>query len=477
MTSSVRDNVDRPPVSTPFRDRDCEVHTVVGNMSKVDGRRLFLLIGIPEMGKSMFLDALPEKLLSHGVVSHRIVRIDASKLTAEQQCDSVLLLGMLFEVPSWTGDDVGRQLADQLSELESPTLVMLDNAEALPPQATVNLRAQLCALVRELRARSRDGQLTFVATSSVDLPELSGLIPGPPFQKIVLKQFEMDVVQQALELDCMEAGVGASKEVLLAAGATMYADTEGLPSLLSGSLERLKSNEFRELQELEEVSLFADVAQPYLQHTLLSADVLLPPALRSFKGYEGAVRDRIGEAFLQLVLETSVFRLVTKTHLLHLASRKQELKDALSLIEAIGDPYDLFGSLALVEPRNELWHAPYAAIRRLCFRFRHLSLAQQVAAHAEAQAVYDNWDEGVSHFDLTQFLVERLWHQAEIVRLDSPPNGRQRVQSFLDELEHLMAGNRRSAFQKRVLDDQELQTTLEVISPGLSADFMAWLGP
>ena len=485
MNSSEGNHPDRPSISMPFRDRDSEISALVENMGKVRGKRLFLLIGMPSVGKSMFLDALPGKLSSHQVSDHRIVRVDVAEEPPEVRAAPAKLLARMFApellAQEWDESSFRREAAERLGGSQQPALLLLDNAETLSPLARRGLRYLLCQIIQDLLARSCDGKLTFIATSSVDIPEFNGLVPAPSFEKIVLKQFDLAVVLQALEVDCSAAGVGASKELLWAAGKVVYADTEGLPPLVNGSLQRLRSGQFQELHQLEHAGegvLFTALVRPYIEETVLSTHALLQPLMDSFPLPSGdeQLLQNVCAAFSDLVLETSVFRLVTKTHLWHLAQTHASLKDALALIEVIGDPYDLFGALAIVEPGNELWHSPYAAVRRLCFRYRHLSVEEQVTAHTEAQAVYYSWCEGVSELDLAQFLVERLWHQAEIVRLLAPPNAKQRIQSFVDELQHLMTGNRRGTFRRRFADDLELQSTLELVSPGLSKDFVAWIG-
>ena len=74
-------------------------------------------------------------------------------------------------------------------------------------------------------------------------------------------------------------------------------------------------------------------------------------------------------------------------------------------------------SALLTRPLDEPWQQIPGAIRRLLFRYFYLSDADRAAAHREAQRFMEAWADQQSGKEQVVGLVECLWHEATVFRL------------------------------------------------------------
>jgi hypothetical protein len=296
-----------------------------------------------------------------------------------------------------------------------------------------------------------------------------------------LTQFNEDVVSIALQDAGREFNVNRNDFPDLAKH--LCCATEGLPALLVEYLEWIKGQQFvldLEHEPIEGESLFGKLAIPYVESSLLSAHALVPYWVKIDE------MENVKQALAQLVLKSSVFRLVTRSHLKLLSEKDQELDSALQELQKYGDPFDLFGGLPVAEPGSEMWHTMYPAIRRLLFRYQHLyqhlPTEEQWKTHQRAQGIYKDWPGIKSGTDLVRFLIEQLWHGVEYVRLSSQPDPKDRVKRHLNELlepETLIDGfdykDLLSHVRRRIEHDEELQSSLESLGQGFSNEILSWV--
>ena len=193
-------------------------------------------------------------------------------------------------------------------------------------------------------------------------------------------------------------------------------DTEGLPGLVMETVRWLKEQQLpSEPDDSYRSQLMQAVVRPFVENNLLALERLLPAGV--YQAIPADQRSVTQRALAELVLASSVFRIVTHSHLDELAKHQPVLAQAMQHLATIRRPIDLFGSLSIIEPNSELWHSLYDAVRRLYFRHRYASPQDQLLAHREAKAVYGNWLEMIFGSDKVHFLLETLWHEIEITRL------------------------------------------------------------
>ena len=452
-----------------FKDRETELDEVIGNVAEQSENRLMLLIAMPTMGKSRFLEHLPKEMRRRGLEQHQVY-VDLGAEDPALRSRPGDLLERIFPGVDGGADpgEFPKLVATAIGKSKKPWLILLDNADLLTHHTAGEVRRVLCGAVQVLKEGGKGDRLAFVAASRVPIPAFRGLVPAPSFSTLVLSQFGKDVIANTLGIAGSEVGLSRDPSFYQELGGWVRSDTEGLPALLARTIEWIKDNKFTVADapaEERSRQLFQSVVRPYVKDTLLAPNTLLPETLR--RSSARAPERAMTEAFAELVLRLSVFRLVTRSHLNAMAARHPRLRQALQTISAVGDPYDLFGELSIVEPSQELWYSQYRAVRRLYFRYEYAAIDGQAGAHREAQDLYDQWPHAMSGDDSARFFIERLWHEVETVRLSGPENARARIEPYAEELLGQMQEREvRRAFGRLVREDDELKHSLEAI--GLS---------
>jgi hypothetical protein len=237
--------------------------------------------------------------------------------------------------------------------------------------------------------------------------------------------------------------------------------TEGLPALLVEYMQWIEDRGFIEPERVVDRTVFEELAQPYVSKNLLSVHSLLPSGGDRLADR----RDVLDKALLAL----STYRLLTQSHLKQIVNEDKDLKAAWEglrwtiskLWQAIGDTY-------LMEPIEEPWRKIYPAIRRLLFRYHYATTDARAGAHQIAGKFYQGWWNNVpAGMEQGVVVVERLWHQAEYLRLSGTPDAAQALVQFTEDLfesvippygyskEELL-----DFIEEQVHNDEELQETL-----------------
>ncbi|HKX32746.1 MAG TPA: hypothetical protein VJ302_33980 [Blastocatellia bacterium] len=479
----------------PFQNRVDELHEIIHNIAIQGGDRLILLIAMPEMGKSCLLKHLDGEVISRSSAQHHVSYVNLGAERPEIRTDLKALLAQLFQGQDWGHGPDEPDPADQqgyLNRLVStttqiilrsnrPWLVKLDNAELMSKDTAGKMRRALCSIIRELRTKNRDHLLSFIAASRVEIPAFKGIIPEPGFRTIILTHFDDNVISKTLEKIGTNLGLQQSTEYYQQLGKWLWRETEGLPALLVKYLKWINDNLFVFGDDFEETSrkLFEKLARPYIENKLLALDTVVPGTIVNHR------REEVRPAFSELVLGTSIFRLVTRSHLTLMAHQQPLLSDAMQTIQTLSTPYDaydMYGLLPVVKPVAELWYVPYTTVRRLYFKYRYLSVEDQIRVHRQAQEIYANWADIRSGSDQIRFLIEQFWHEVEKVRLSPPPDPLGHITEYVDRLldPHLLSDefdyqDLHKLFRKLAENDKELQSSLEELRRGFSTEFLTWL--
>jgi hypothetical protein len=171
------------------------------------------------------------------------------------------------------------------------------------------------------------------------------------------------------------------------------------------SMDRLDGPESQEL--------FAELATPYIEDDLLARHSLLPG-----QGQEGERLHALEHAFRVL----APYRLFTQSHLRHHDEIDPEFRAAREGQQwSMGDLWKaISGTALLARPLNEPWQEIHAAIRRLLYRHHCDSDERRIEAHSEARMFVEIWADRQSGKEQVVGLVESLWHEATVLRLQSP---------------------------------------------------------
>ena len=438
-----------------FRDRETELNTLLGCKEPL------LIVAMPTMGKSMLLERLGEELQNRSEAAHPVL-LNLGKEPEALREDFSRLCERL--VPGLAASEESDTLAERTAShiLGSGTQwwLLLDNVDRLTHPVARKLRQWISRTLQRLDQEGAPNLLRFVAASRIGIPAFKGLLPTPSFRVLQLAEFGEDILtaelRQAGEALELHTDVGFYAEL----GSRVQRVTEGLPALLHKTLEWIKSDRFNlattSFAQLDR-QLFGQVVRPYIENSLLSEGALLPDTAWSIR--DQPLRDALTEALAQLMLGLSVFRLLTRSHLKEAAS---ELRAALQTLSTLGDPFDLLGRMAVIEPQRELWYTPYGAVRRLYFKYRYATRESQLQAHEAAFELYNHWPQELAGADATSFYVERFFHAAECMRLKESEGALERVQTlFAESVAQMETTAAHRTFLAQLNGDSELNQSVE----------------
>jgi hypothetical protein len=176
------------------------------------------------------------------------------------------------------------------------------------------------------------------------------------------------------------------------------------------------------MERLEAQTLFNELAHPYIRNILLAGESLFPYRQIDPETYNGE-QSEPSQALEHALRVLAPYRLFTQSHLLHYS----ELDPGLSGVMAELDwkVQDLWraisGSALLLRPLDEPWQQMPAAIRRLLYRYHYVTDAERAAAHREAHSFMAVWADQQHGTEQVVGLVECLWHEAVVLRLERPP--------------------------------------------------------
>lgn len=446
-----------------FHNRQVELARLRDALQTPGGRELWVVVSPPRMGKTWLLAKL-EKELVNTSTPWAVHRIDLRRESDDLRDDPLRLVTSLLE----TGSTAPRSLQEEdleaialeVNARPGPLLFILDGAELLDPSCAVEARAALTAIYRIVRSMGRSERFGLViATRRPD--EWRGLGPvartGQRFQPLHLTPFDDAVVYQALLALPNDVGI----ERRWSYAAYLQQLSEGLPALLSRSVQWAKRTGFR--STAEGPVAFDVVARDYIEKDLLSVESLLPM---------GATRRRQAIAALRSTLRViSTYRLYTQSHLTFHLEADEFLRTALR--NAGWSPEDLWtalGQTSLQSNREalEIWHEIEPPLRRLLHRYHQRSDAERAAAHTTAVRFYGLWSQNRGAGREQQVvLVESLWHEASRLMIEEPDAVVERLPGIAVELAQncgrgpmFHPAEFREAVVRRLTEDDELQTLL-----------------
>jgi hypothetical protein len=481
----------------PFRNREKELEGIIKELVNPAGNHFHLVVAAPQMGKTRIIHHLLFEMARLGETDWRPQPVDLREATIDDRSNIVNLWSRFFQEGTRNAKTnllpiLTANAARQIIRSQRSWLLLLDSAELLSNETAKQLRELLGHTITKLEEQGLGDRLGFVAASRMTIRSLNGMIPSPEFHNSLLTEFKVNVIADALQDAGREMGLKHQRRFYNELAERVRRATEGLPALLVEYVEWIKREAFLfKPEHIESESLFRKIARPYIENSLLSAHALVPDWV------EANEVEKARQALVQLILKTSVFRLVTTSHLNFLSRKDQELNAALEYLrESRRDPFDVFSNLPVVVPGEEPWRTTYTAIRRLLFRYQYGSNDKRAKAHQHAQAIYRDWHDLPPGTDKVHFLIEQLWHESEYVRLSRLPKGKSRINEFLNKLldrKNLMGidadkalfldrQNLISAYTyKDILDstykifqkDMELQSSLEGAGKGFSSKLLS----
>jgi hypothetical protein len=460
-----------------FVNRENELDELLRNLTNPAGEHFWLVLAGPQMGKSWLLKELPVRLADRANQQWTVRLVDLRDESLDARSRAGKLLSRFFDL-EFTGkidQDTIIEIARKISRRQEPWLCLLDSAEFLSETATEQLRRYLSQVYQKLNnAGDANIRLAFVVASRRPHRKWKGITPTPRFTLLKLTHFKDNVVESALREMARRDGRSFNNSWYKSNAAQLCRITEGLPALLVIYMQWIRDAGYLfGAGQIESQSLFEALAHPYVREVLLSIQGLL-----SFGGQPD--RLEVEREILEIaLLKLSAYRLFTQSHLEKIIETNKDLKANLHKMEwtvdhlwaAIGDTY-------LIEPADEPWRVLYPAIRRLLLRYHYDTEQCQAEAHSLAGKFYQGWWIGVAAGkEQSVVLVERLWHQAEHLRLSSAPETPDLTEELVQFADNLFKGvvPPRGYSLRELLDfiktqlneDEELQATIDGIDPEL----------
>lgn len=457
----------------PFQNREKEIQQLITNLENPAGSHFHMIISPPQMGKTWLLDQLRLELLEQNDrwLFQAVDLLEPESLDARGNPIELLeRFGFKFSDNNIEMDELTIVAARQISISKRHWLLLLDSAELLSDEVASKLRGFLSKTKRKLEESGVNTRLAIIVASRVEINAFKGLFPRPAFSMLVLTPFTENVISDAIK-DVAEKE-GATRIDYWTLAGRLSRITEGLPALLTKYLEWMREKGF--IFKSEEIGHSSDkLVGEYVEDVLLSAKILIP------NWSDPNTQENARKFWADLVLRTSAFRVVSRSHI-----RFLEQEGFITKLPSSGDSspdlLDAYGKLSIVVPTLAIWHRVDPAIRRLLFRYRYQSDQEEAQIHEQMEKLYEDWISKVSGTDVLQFLVERFWHRVEYVRLQKRIRGFDRadehLEKFLVELcneENLKPDgftypDLLELMGRLISDDAELLTSLEEIGDGFS---------
>jgi transcriptional regulator with XRE-family HTH domain len=442
-------------------DRAEELDALLSGLNSMRGPHTWLVLGPPGMGKSTLLSQLAREAAKDPAWA--MSRVDARDLdTGEREDVEGLLARMLGEEAPVADEPAAHRLvAQRISREGKRLLCLLDSAELLSNSASVRLRAVLSNVYHVVQqTRNPAVWLTFVVASRRD-DGWRGVTPVPRLRLLPLPELDVNVVEDQLRSGAGQARAAQfSAERFTSLSALVHRLTAGLPALIDPFLTWIRSEEWLDLNRLEEQEVFQSLAGPYIREQLLTPESLLPGASASQQQCA-----TVKEAVRLLVR----YRFFTQWHLRDLLARNTAFKRRLDQSGwRIEDLWEALSAMALsARPLDEPWQEFHPAIRRLLYRYFYPSDAQRAEAHQEASAFLKVWEASQSGKDQVVGLVEGLWHNAAALRLRNSSDIEGALRGSVRELGDELHDSRSYTVQdlrhyaaERIIGDTEFQESL-----------------
>jgi hypothetical protein len=451
-----------------FRNRHDELERVLNGLAGAGGPHFWLVIAPPQLGKTWFLKKLRSELASSGPHAWDLGNVvDVRELPQEERTDVAALLGRLFgrTWPVTTEPDSLRRIAQEICGRNKSWLCLLDRAELLDVDTAIELRSCFSQIYERVRRFGPTGVRACLVVSGRREDKWRSVTPRPRVSTLVLTEFSVEVVEEALRDLADKMGRTFDAETFTLNAALVHRLGEGLPAMLTRCLQWIRDEEWMELERLETQQLFEELAQPYIKAGLLSRESLF--------SWNGGRRPHPGgsRGYPRLALEHAFrvlapYRIFTQSQLRHYHDNDPSFAAALRqsdwLIEDVWRA--ISGTALLKRPLDEPWQELHAAIRRLLYRYYFTSDPRRAEAHREAGEFVRVWADKQSGKEQVIGLVEALWHEAVMLRLSQPDDMEQSLIESARKLSQMLGDSSaysveelRTYAAERMRNDEELQ--------------------
>ena len=411
------------PGSVFFRNREDELDIAVRGLQNFGGPHFWLAIAPPQLGKTWLLDRLAATLVLGGSSPWEVKLIDLRDQKVEARTDLGALLRWLFGPDSPTTPEPSTyiRIAAKIVASHRWHLCLIDSAELLAEDTARTLRLCLSEIHNRVSEAGLPQARLVVVVASRREDEWRGITPGPRLSILKLTEFNVAIIEDALRALANEMGHSFESLTFRRHAARVLKLSEGLPALLARCIAWIRNQNWAGMEQLETQELFEELAHPYIRNSLLSSESLFPSSRNPGESPSGG-ESLQSQALKHALRVLAPYRLFTQSHLLHYRDLDLGLSSAM---EELGwTVQDLWrgisGSALLLRPLNEPWQEIPDAIRRLLYRYHYITGDERVEAHKEANSFMKVWADRQQGKEQIIGLVECLWHEAVVLRLERP---------------------------------------------------------
>jgi len=449
-----------------FRNRQEELRRVQDGLTNPAGPHFWLVTAPPQLGKTWFMDRISVRLPREGDRAWTTKLVDLREYPRDRLTDTGLLLAQLFGhgMPASTTTSELVAIAQDIIRSRTSHLCLLDSAELLNGRTATALRSHLSRISHYVQEGGDVGVRLAVIIGSRRDDHWRGIVPDPRLEPLKLTEFTLNVVEDAVRALARQMGREFEGGTYRAYAKLVHRLSEGLPALLVRCLRWIEKNQWVGMPRLEEQSLFIELAHPYIEERLLSAESLFPGSRQELAGLRGV----LDEAFRVL----SPYRPFTQSHLRHHLSIDRRFETAMrDQGWAMEDLWQaITGTALLLRPHDEIWQELQGAIRRLLYRYYHTSDEDRVNAHRQAREFVETWSAKQTGKEQVIGLVECLWHEATVLRLTRPEQLHEELSASAERLCGSLLTDTYSAQELRnytagkLLADDELAEVVATVS-------------
>ena len=446
-----------------LRDRHAELATLVDGLHNSRGPHFWFVVAPPGLGKTMFLAGLRDQVAGlHPRWATDL--IDIREQPSHVRDDAGALLARCFGLssPVMAQPEAFRAIAQEISRGGKPYLCLLDSVELLSQQTASALRSGLSHIYRLVQQTGNTNVRLAVVGASRQDDVWRSVYPDPRFSLLQLTEFDVDVVEDALrEAAGPDRGSSYSDARFRHIARLVCGLTEGLPALLDPALRWISTEEWLDVERLEEQEVFEERVRPYIHDTLLAPESILPRTRQP---------DKTAIQALTLAFQIlAPYRMFTQSHLRHHLDSDEEFRRAVERARwKIEDLWAAISSTALLKrPLDEPWQEIHAAIRRLLYRYFYHSDKERIDAHRAARKFVEIWSGKQFGKEQVIGLVECLWHEAAVLRLERPAelarnliDSARRLSGELSPSGAYTASELRAYAAERIRNDEELQESI-----------------